>query len=499
MIATPRELGESLPAGTVHSVLDISSLPVQELVSKRLVSCSPNADLRAAARAMVKNDVGSIVVLDDDGLVIGIITDGDLRRGVAAGFEGPVSGIMSAPVVTITSGTLVIEAMHEMLRRGIHHMVVVDGRCPEGVISTSDLLSAHSESPLFVAREIDMAGSCSQLASVRSRIELMVGSLIDRGVGAYDLGRITAELNDRLVRKIIGLLEADISSRGIGSPPVPFCWLGLGSEGRREQTVKSDQDNALIYRDPPEEQSREAQAYFQHLASRVVEELVSCGFPPCNGGVMASNLRWCQPLSVWKQYFSTWVRESEPTNLLNATIFFDFRPIMGDVSLAEELQEHLHQEIAARKAFISLLAKTALSHRPPLGFFRNLVVERTGEHRGAVDLKHRGLLPLMEAVRVYSLNHALRISNTFERVGALEEKGVFSNDEATDIAEAYEFIMLLRIRRQIDQIRKTQPPDNFVNPDKLSRAERNQLKGYFGVISNLQSCLESHFLTWFVA
>ena len=213
---------------------------------------------------------------------------------------------------------------------------------------------------------------------------------------------------------------------------------------------------------------------------------------------MASNPKWCQPLSVWKLYFSTWVRESEPANLLNATIFFDFRPIWGDASLAADLYEHLRREIEIWKVFVTRLAKMALDHKPPLGFFKNLVVEKTGEHRGAIDLKRHGLLPLVDAVRVYSLERTLLTSNTFERVWALEEKGVFCRDEAMEIAGAYEFIMSLRIRHQIDQIKAGQAPDNFVNPDGLSRTEHNLLKDYLRAILNLQNCLESHFLTWFV-
>lgn len=490
---------EALAAEAIRASVDISSLRVKDLISKRIVSCSPDTDVREAAGAMVENRVGSIIILDGDGAAAGIVTDTDLRRSVAAGYEGPVRAIMSRPVITVQIEALAFEAIYEMLRHGIHHIVVVDEGRPEGVISSSDLLAAHSDSPMFLAREIERAKSYAQLASVHSRTESMVEALVKRGVGAYNLGRITAETNDRLVQKIIDMVQADMAARGIGSPPVPYCWLGLGSEGRREQTLKTDQDNALIYQDPADNRVSQTQAYFQILASRVVEELVGCGFPPCKGGVMASNPRWCQPLSVWKEYFSKWVRESEPANLLNATIFFDFRPIWGDFSLSEELREHLRRETDVHKIFVGIMAKTALDHRPPLGFFRNIVVEKTGEHRGAVDLKRRGLLPLVDAVRVYSLEHGLATTNTFERVWDLEAKGAFSHDEATEIAGAYEFMMLLRIRHQIDQIKEGQQPDNFVNPDKLSRSERSLLKGYFTAISNLQSYLESHFLTWFMS
>ena len=478
--------------------LDVSSMRVKDLVAKRIVSCSPDTDIRAAAGTMVDDSVGSIVVLDDIGQPAGIVTDTDLRRAFAVSYSGPVRQIMSSPVVTISPEALVFEAIYEMLRHGIHHMVVTDGALPVGVVSNSDLLSAHSDSPMLLAREIERAKSCAQLTSIQSRTEGMIKALIDRGVSAYNLGRITAETNDRLVQKIIRLVESEMVASGMGLPPVPYCWLGLGSEGRREQTVKTDQDNALVYQDPPTDVTRETQAYFQLLASRVVEELANCGFPLCKGGVMASNPKWCQPLSQWKKYFSTWVRELDRINLLNATIFFDFRPIWGTTFLADELREHLHGEIRDWKLFLTWLAESALGPRPPLGFFKNFVVEKDGEHKGKLNLKHRGLLPLVNSVRVYSLEHALSTSNTYERVRALEEKGVFSHDQASDIAGAYEFITLLRIRHQIDQIKAGQPPDNFVNPKKLSPVERRLLKGYFAVISSLQTRMESRYQAWFM-
>jgi CBS domain-containing protein len=465
---------------------------VRDLLARPLVTCTVGTPIQAAARTMAEQDTNAIVVVRATGEALGIVTDSDLRRRVvAAGLPGttPVERVMSTPLVTIDASALFFEAVHTMLRHHLHHLVVLaDGR-PLGVLADSDLLAARAQGPLLLARQIEQARSLDQLVELQPRREQAMRVLVRAGVSAYDLARITAETNDHLVRRILALVEA-----ALGPPPLPYCWLGLGSEGRCEQALKTDQDNALVYQDPPPELAEPAQQYFAALAERVVAALERCGFPRCKGGVMASNPRWCQPLQVWRSYFAHWVRRPEPAALLNAAIFFDLRAVAGASALADALWADLATWIPESPLFSILLLREALNHRPPLGIFRTFVVERSGEHRGGFDLKTRGLLPVVEAARAYALARGITTTNTIERLRALRACEALNARDADDLIAAYEFLMSLRIRHHLDQLAAGQPLDNYIVPEQLSRAERHALKEHFKVIADLQAYIESQLL-----
>lgn len=286
---------------------------VRDLVKRPLVTCGTGASAVEVAQRLSGDGVGSVVVVDAAGVPVGIVTDRDLRRKVVAGALDPravdAAAIMSAPLVTIRSSAFAFEAALEMTRRHIRHLVVVDEERAVGVVGSRDILVLHTTHPVTLAREIGRAVSLDALGGLAGRVTDVVRRLLDEGGRAYDIGQLVAELNDRLVVRVLGLTAAALEEVG-ETAPVPYCWLLFGSEARREQTLRTDQDNGLVYANPPADLVEPAARYYRRFAKEAIRGLVRIGFPPCPGGAMASNPRWCQPLAVWVEYFRSWMTDT---------------------------------------------------------------------------------------------------------------------------------------------------------------------------------------------
>ncbi len=442
--------------------------------------------------------VGSIIVLGTAGQPDGIVTDRDLReRVLAAGRspDEPVNTIMTTPVVVVSPEAFVFEALLEMTRRNIHHLLVVEAGRLVGVVSSHDLLLLQAMAPLELARAIQSRASLEELTSLMPRLTEATRRLFDEGLSGYEIGRIVSELNDLVIRRVLDLVELDLRRTEPGGPPVSFCWLALGSEGRREQTIRTDQDNALVYEDPPRGLEIRAQAYFERFAERVIDGLLRLGYPRCPGGSMASNTKWCQPLAVWRGYFGEWIREPGPQNLLYSSIYFDFRPVAGVPELAHALRDEVRTQVETWRSFPRHLGKLAVSHAPPLGLFGRFVLEQRDGARG-IDVKLNGMLLLVNALRAYAIELGLEETNTIERLeAAARSGGCFTADETEDVRHAYEAIFHLRLRHQLERLEAEQPPDNFVDPRTLSRADQRQLKDAFRAIRRLQGKVEDRYFT----
>jgi CBS domain-containing protein len=287
----------------------------------------------------------------------------------------------------------------------------------------------------------------------------------------------------------------EIAEKQFGKPPLPYCWLAMGSEGRKEQIFKADQDNAIIYADPDGTAQKDAaQKYFAAFAVFVRDSLVQCGFPLCPSDLMASNPKWCQPLSVWKQYFSSWINMPSLAAARRSKIFFDFRGIAGEQALAEELRAFIGKTMDGQSGFLTAMADAAVWNRPPLGLFRSLIVEKKGEHKDELDLKTSGLVPVVDLARLLSLEAKVAETATLERLEALRgtilPKVQVNGDE---LAQAFEYISLLRIHHQVEQVARGERPDNFVNPRKLSNLERSMIRESFHIISHAQKMMADRY------
>ncbi len=264
----------------------------------------------------------------------------------------------------------------------------------------------------------------------------------------------------------------------------------FGSEGRKEQTFKTDQDNAIIYVDPgTDEKAEAARVYFAAFADYARDGLLQCGFPSCPANYMATNPQWRQPLKTWKKYFSTWIATPTPDAVLNSVAFFDFRHMAGDALLAEQLRDYLNAQLRDQKVFLGYLANMAIRNMPPIGFFKSFVVEKSGEHKDQLNLKVKGIAPLVDIMRLFALEKGIRETSTLERIETLRSRHTIVEEYADDLEQAFEFITLLRIHHQYAQISSGQEPDNFINPNKLSNLEKRSIKEAFQLISKVQDLI----------
>ena len=473
---------------------------VRDLVKRPLVAAAPRASAVDLARLLSDERVGSVVIVED-GRPVGIVTDRDLRRKVLAeerdGATTAAATIMSSPLVTLPPTAFAFDALLEMTRRHIHHIVIVEGDRAVGVVSGDDLLVLQTTHPVTLSREIVRAPSIGALALLGPRVTALVGELLASGGRVQDIAALVAELNDRIVIRVLDLVQAELAAAG-REPPVPFAWLAFGSEGRREQTLRTDQDNGLVYADPPASLADPARAYCMELGDKTVAGLVATGFPPCPGGAMASNPAWCQPLSVWDRYIRDWIEKPSPANILNASMYFDLRLVTGNASLAAHLGDRIRADAPAHPRFLALMARDVVDRPLPVGFLGGVSVHRSGPHRGAVDIKGAGGIHLVGAARVHALELGLAETATIARIAAAGERGVYSKDEVVEIGDAYEHLLRLRLAHQLDRIAAGEAPDNYVDPERLSHRDGVLLKDALKTVGRVQGRLRERYATDFL-
>ncbi len=447
---------------------------------------------------MLQERVGSILVIADDGAPLGIITDRDLRGKVVAQGRDvgatPAADIMSAPLVTIGPTAFAFEAVLEMTRRAIHHLVVLEDGRPRGVLSSYDFMALQAAHPVGLARDITRAQSLSELAGHASQVTVLVRRLVDEGGTAYEIGQLVSELNDRVVRRVLSLTASALDAAGDPAPPVPFSWLVFGSEGRREQTLRTDQDNGLVYADPHPELAARASAYYARFATGVVQGLQSVGYPPCDGGFMASNPHWCRPLGSWRDLLAGWMDNPSPEQALGACIVFDLRPLGGPTGLIAGLREVLAAAPRAR-LFLRIMAHDVAYRRVPLTMFGNVAVQRRGARRGRVDVKAAGSMQLAAAGRVHALELGLEVTNTVDRFREAGRHGIYPDEQVREIGDAYQHLTRLRLVRQLGQLARGEEPDNFVDPRTLSHADALLFRDALKTVTRVQAGLRERFAT----
>ena len=490
----PRLIGES----AVNLDVFMTGKRVAELMSKNVLTCAPGVSVQTAARLMAQHRVSSIVVSGNRLHPLGIVTDNDLRTKVLAVGLSPevsVTGLMSRPVQTITSDSYSFDALLSMSRHGVRLLVVMKDDRMVGIISEHDLQMETGSSPIQVIGEIERTASLTTLLTLRPKIDSVLEKLLRQGGPVKQLVALVTYLNDRLALRILRLVEHEMKNEGYGGPPGPYGWLAFGSEGRKEQTLHTDQDNALFYSAVSDRDEAECKTWFLKFSERVVDSLERSGIPRCQGGVMASNPQWCQPEERWQAMFLEWITEPDPHTLLMASIFFDFRAIYAGTEFPHMLQDQLLRAIRKNRLFIRFMAKIALTNRPPLSLIKRFIVEKSGEHKNKIDLKIRGLTPVVDAVRVLSLDLGIKAQNTLDRLAEINRKGVIDDNFHADLKEAYEFIVYLQISCHLDALAKGEEPDNFLDPASLNGLQRKMLKESFTVVRRLQEIIEFRFQT----
>lgn len=464
---------------------DALGTPVGDLLTREAVATGPETSIREAARIMTDHRVSALLVVDH-GRVVGIFTDRDVRsKVVAVGGDtaAPVSTIMTTDPVSVDVRTRAFDATLMQIERGVHHLPVVDDGVPVGMVTTDDLLRLAQSDPVYLAARIARAPDTDSIAELSSRLLPLVGEFVRRGTAPQDIGRVVTATADAATRRLILLAEADL-----GPPPVPYCWVGLGSQARGELGVASDQDNALILADRAGSDPGVG-AYFDELADRVCHGLARAGFPLCPGDVMASNPEWRRTRSRWRERIRDWVRTPEPEAMLHSQVFFDIRPVHGEHDYAAALRGEMAVQAQGSRRFLTHLARTACEWRPPLGFFRGLVVARRGEYRNTLDLKAGGIAPVVQMARLHALAGGLEEISTLDRLDAAAAAGVIGRSDAEDLAESFRFLRGLAHRHHVRQIEEGLPTDNNVDPSHLGAKDRHRLRAAFRIIAGAQDAV----------
>lgn len=438
--------------------------------------------IQAVAARMSATDSRAALVLDAGGSLAGIVTDMDLRtRVLAVGLDPalPVSHIMTPDPLVIPACQTAAEALLLMARRHIRHIPLALPDGAFGIVSVFDLLRQYDYHAAWLVGDIHVAPDVAALTGLSQRLPAALVRMVQNAVPARDIAHSLSLVGQEIVHRLLKLAESRF-----GSPPIPYAFIVAGSMGRYEQTIHTDQDNAMILDDSFVPELHDG--YFQQVAQFVSDGLAACGYMYCPGKVMATNPQWRQPLRVWREYFRQWVDTPQPAALLNATIFFDLRCAYGEESLWVRLRDDLLARTRAGSLFQTLLAGNAQAFQPPLGLWGRLLAEQNAAGDKVIDLKKRGVVPVIDLARVYALAHGLPPVNTCERLEALEAGNALNREDVRELLEALEFIGSLRLRQQARQVQAGVLPDNALPLASLSSLERNHLKDAFAVVARLQ-------------
>ncbi len=454
---------------------------VAALMTAEPATIGPEATIAEAARIMRDRHISSLMVVEV-GALQGIITIRDISgRVVASGIDPsrPVTEGMTANPVSLPPDAIGSDVLHLMMERGIGHVPIVGDGGLAGIVTQTDLTRFQAESSAEIIGDAAHTPDVAGLARVTDRIPQLLAQLVGAGNRHEVVTRLITDVADAVTRRLLKLAEADL-----GPPPVPYLWLACGSQGRREQTGTSDQDNVLMLSD---EATAAHDSYFAALAQFVSNGLDACGYVFCPGEMMATNPKWRQPVAVWRRYFRGWIEKPDPMAQMLASVMFDLRPIGGDPSLHQGLQAETLQAASRNSIFVAHMVSNSLKHSPPLGLWRGLATVRSGEHRDRIDLKMNGVVPVVDLGRVYALRGGLTAVGTRARLEAAREAGIISGGGGRDLIDAYDLIAQTRLEHQAEQVRRGERPDNFMAPATLSEFERSHLRDAFVVVRTMQS------------
>ncbi len=465
--------------------------PLERVLRQAPISCPADTPLVRALETMERHRIGSMPVVDGDNRPLGVFTRQDvIGRVVLAqrSLDTPIAEVMSAPAMTLRARATAGDAALVMARSGIRHVIVLDddGRLC-GVVSERDLFSLQRLSVRELSSAIHRASDLPALAQCAADIRALSRALVAQGVAAGQLTRMISSLNDQLTARALEITAARFDLAGIA-----FCWIGMGSEGRGEQTIATDQDNALIFRAGDAQGADDIRDRLLPFAAAVNEALDRCGYPLCKGGVMAMNPRWCASLGEWKESFANWIDRGDPTSLLAASIFFDFRALWGETSLADALRTDIAARAQANARFLKQMSDNALANRPPLNWRGELAGAQDSSGAESIDLKLNGTVPFVDGARILALANGVTTTNTVERFLQAGERRNIAAGETRSWCDAFEYVQLLRLR---EQHRHAGEAPSASSPNRvalaaLSDLDRRILKEAMRQVRKLQQRLE---------
>ena len=492
LLARPAVLRAIADSVAPRTATDLTQSRVGALIRTPPVLCREDETIRTAARRMT--DRGASAVLVRLGHSFGIMTDRDLRRrviGDGLSPDGPVSAAMTAPAYTVTADRLASDVLLDMLERNVHHIPVLSATGQVlGVVDDGDLVAADGRTPLLLRRAIALAQSPAELAAAAAGLNPMIIALHDARTPAEHLTAVRSVVLDALTRRL-----AELAVRAAGPPPVPFTWYALGSLARREAAPSSDVDSALAW-DGAGDGAGDAAAYVHGVARAVEEGLRACGVPSDQHGASAASPLFARSLASWRRAVRSLAEDpTQDQALILVSVLADSRPVwssadvLGTGVLGGGLWEA--RPYPEHPELLRMLARYALSFRPPTGFLRDFVVEHSGERRGQLDLKHGGLIPIVDLARWAGMAAGVASAPTPERLRAAAAAGTMEGAEASVLAEAFGFIGSLRLDHQVEQLRRGEPPDDFIDPKTLNPLARSYLREAFRAVASVQASLSA--------
>ena len=473
-----------------EALFELQPIPI----IKKMVTVSSDTSIQKAAILMSNRKVGSVIVVDDD-KPVGIVTDVDFRESIATGklpIQNPISEVMNSPVICYSKGLTIAQAQLTMMKHNINHICITKDGTPntkvKGIVSEHDIIVSQGNNPAVLMKAINRAGSTKKLKRIRNKIMILLNGYLKSNIPLTHISNIIFELNDATIKRTIQRCIEKMDKPA----PANFAWMSLGSQGRKEQLLHTDQDNALVFEDVPEERLEETRAYFLKLATKVTKRLNIIGYEFCPAEMMARNPKYCLSLSEWKEQFSQWVTTSGNDEILLCQIFFDFDISYGDVKLTNSLSDHIFDILKGNRNFLNRLAAQALRNPSPLGFFRQFLVEQDGEKKDLFDIKKRGIMPLTDAARLLILEHRVKnISNTSERFEKLAQ--LEPNNKEIYQACAYSSRALIKFRTK--QGLKHKDNGRFINLEDLGKEDKIKLKRCFKTIKEIQELIKVRFET----
>ena len=477
------EKGSAELSRELQVALSLMNQPIRSYI-REIITCGMSATIREAAALMTRK-TRDVIFVQQNNQIIGTLNERDLKtRVLAAGLSDAteVSAVMTSPVVSISDDALMYEALLLFKEKDVLHLLVNNiGDENIGMINYFDVLTMQHNSLNYMIKEIKVAEDVETLNSIHGRMPVLVNALLETGDKTGNITHIITSLSDALTIRIV-----ELTVEKLGTPPCDFAFIAMGSEGRREQTLSTDQDNAIVFENVTGELLQEAFQYFRKFGKEVNTKLNQVGFRFCKGEIMAMNPKWSQPVDIWKAYFTDWIKSSDPQSIMDSSIFFDLRCIYGNCDFVDQLLGHIHHQVDNQAAFFQHLANPIIKFKSRLSMFGNIVGDKEGGESKIIDIK-KIQLPIVGFSRIYALKHKLHETNTLARIGKLHSLGLINKEFYEELTLSYGVLMQLRLRFQSQSELNNLSPDNMVDIGQLTSIEVSTLKKILSVMENLQT------------
>ena len=480
----------------------VESYPFQkrlsEIMNTPVAQCAPDTSVRKIAQQMALKQIRSVVVLDENRNILGLVTCKDIIAKVVAVEGANAEKITAADLMlpnppTLPPETFMYEAMAYMVGHHLKYVPIVDNGELVGIISMSDLMRYRSQKAMMMVGKVDEAETFAALHNIHSTLVKVANTLLSETRSAPEVMEILSYVHHAIIKRTYNLCLEQMIEEGYQPPAIRYCFLIMGSGGRREMQLGPDQDNGFIYEDFPDAMQEEVDAFFIPFAEKLVHTLAEVGYPLCEGNVMVNNEVWRGRLQDWEKRVQDWATNPEPFKVRYSSIFFDFTPLVGDSSLAHELQNCVFRAVREHPSFLYNVMQLNLNHKVPISLWGNFVTEKSGEHKGMLSLKKGGLIYIVDCLRMFTLEREIRALTTLDRLNKLTEQNIFSIETAEHIRVAFEALTFFRLRNEIALKQKNLPPSSYINPDDLTKTEQDLLISAFQAVNKLQSATRSHF------